>query len=115
MNCMNLKNVKEFLKPNRRKVVVFVILLFIITYVINILTEFVFKLIVEPYLGKPYSYIDSIFGLPTFYFQECVLDRYSAGYVCNYRFDSIVFIANLIIWYLISCLLIWIYDKVKKK
>jgi len=85
-----MMNWKEFLKPEWRKV---------------ILTAILFLLIL--WLGYPHFYpLD-------FYEMACVKIE---GGGCFPSFENpISFIIDVIIWYLLSCPMAWIYDKVKKK
>ena len=76
-------NWKEFLKPNWKKIIIFVII-FIITHTEEI-----------PSVWK--------------YVYQQVLINYGA-----ISFTFILIIDALIIYFL-SCLIVWIYDKVKKK
>jgi len=85
--------IKQFLKPNWRKILLFIILLiFFIGLKRNIRLGDVF------FTARGYP-------LP---FQS------SNGAIDNLISYIFLFI-NLIFWYLISCFIIWIYNKLKKK
>jgi hypothetical protein len=78
---------KQFLKPNWRKVVVFVII------------AIIFSLIDYGVSGE---LIIPIMGLPL-------------PFYINYELIYPFLIIDLIVWYLLSSFIVWIYDKVKKK
>jgi hypothetical protein len=99
-------NWKEFLKPSKKKIAIFIVTiilsflyrtppydsLLIFTYILNL-----------PILFLDYlSNIFNIFGnLPSEKFEILV--------------TLIFFILTFFYWYLLSCLIVWIYDKLKKK
>ena len=88
---------KQFLKPDWRKIVIFVVVSIVFSLYKNIITV--------------YNY-ERGFPLP---FQFCVYDMFPSlappwcGVVGHYL------IVDIIIWYILSCLIVWIYDKRKKK
>lgn len=91
---MRKMNWKEFLKPDRRKIVIFVILSLLFSF--SFLPFSLFVVGVSTYIGFPLTiYYFSIRTGPIFSFENLILD--------------------IIVWYLLSCLIIWIYDKVKKR
>jgi Sec-independent protein secretion pathway component TatC len=88
-------NLKQFLKPDWRKIAVFVILSII--------------LFITPW-PEP--------GCCDFpYYQGFLLPVYFQGGFAGFpkTFIPTNFVIDVIIWYLLSCLIVWIYDKVKKK
>jgi hypothetical protein len=105
-------NFKQFLKPDRRKIVIFVI--------INII-------LLIPLIS--FSCIFCQATAPVDILMKCGNDHYNLPWETSvycgkpYKLTSIliaiyypsIFIATLIITYLLSCLIVWIYDKVKKK
>jgi hypothetical protein len=92
-------NIKHFLKPDWRKIVIFVVL-FIAIFLIGY---------------YKYLTLDSwTFGIPF---------EFSSGYgpcpypnviECN-KNNFIFLVLDIIIWYILSCLIIWVYDKFRKK
>lgn len=88
-------NWKEFLKPDLRKIVVFIIL-FISSSFIYFNTDFYF-------LGFPMS----------FYVRTPCFGLTCPGWIWGFSLQYLL--VDLVIWYLVSCLIVWIYDKVKKK
>jgi hypothetical protein len=112
-------NWKEFLKPDWRKIVLTVIILFLVTFlpvllgfcthvdfqciklskcvtcVLAIQPFFVFL----PYTGISYTPI----GLTNIYYIS------SSYWILNY------WVLDIITWYLLSCFIVWIYDKFRKK
>jgi len=96
-------NWKEFLKPDWRKIVVFVILFilssFISAYFNTIYSAIGFCSSIKA--GFPLAFNTEISGI------ECGGD--------SSNFDIFSFILDIIFWYLLSCLIVWIYDKFRKK
>lgn len=109
---MNLKN---FLKPDWRKILVFAII-------------FIFSLL-DAYSYETYGRSLTISGL-------CIVHEFG-GLDCNYTLNPLLWIfynvetngegglylklltatyfIPLIYWYILSCFIIWVYDKVRKK
>lgn len=88
-------NLKKFLKPDWRKIVIFLILFMSSSFIIYFDTKFYF-------IGFPLA----------FYYKHPSYGRspsWIEGFSLNYL------LLDLILWYLLSCLIVWIYDKVKKK
>ena len=95
-------NIKQFLKPDWRKVVVF-ILLFIISTLARA------NLFPNRKLEPPFP--PFVFGMPfvSFYVYPVV----ELGSITKYNFIGLI--GNVIFWYFLSCFLFWFYDKLKKK
>jgi len=93
-------NFKQFLKPNWRKIVVFIVLL-IVSYF-----RVIFTGIASISRGAPFPY----------YIRECS-DIMIGGYLppCSSYINWNYLTFDIISWYLLSCLIIWIYDKIKKE
>ncbi|OGI11931.1 hypothetical protein A3K64_00460 [Candidatus Micrarchaeota archaeon RBG_16_36_9] len=92
--------IKQFLKPDWRKIVLFVLMLLFVPIPIS------FQLLLPTPLGinifaKNHSWIMFIYSLG-------FTSRISA-------YDELILISLPIIYYLFSCFIVWIYDKVKKK
>jgi len=97
---------KEFFKPTWIKILITIILLLITLFYkwSNHCIGDVCRL-----RGLPIPFADEIGG--KFYF-------YILGYSTYYGFSSfflISLILDIIFWYLISCLIIWIYNKIKNR
>jgi hypothetical protein len=91
-------NWKEFLKPSWRKIVLTVVLLILgLIYV-----GWVESCIPYPCFGGPYS--DR--GFPLIWLRS---SSFSAS------INWINFFLDIVFWYLLSCLIIWIYDKFKRR
>ena len=84
---------KQFMKPNWRKIVITVILFIISTAYVSFLG-----------LDAPYLY-----GFPLPVYQ---LGGWPSGYT---GFIYLGIIVDFIFYYLLSCLIVWIYDKFRKK
>jgi len=93
-------NWKEFLKPDWRKIVLMFIFV-MLTSIIKNLGILVRTEIID-YYGFPFPFYGKagLFEPPQPY---------------RTFFDPIALIGNIIILYLLSCLIVWIYKKVKKK
>ena len=101
---------KQFLKPDWRKIVVFLILFFGFTSFLNYASDLYYDIYVSPYVGVAlYNYVP-LLGYPSFYFERC---HFESG--CVYQFDFLNLLLNITLWYLLSCLIVWIYDKYFKK
>jgi hypothetical protein len=99
--------IKQFLKPDWRKIKVVMILL--------ILTNFGFLFLVLMTTAGDAGYFDMI-GLPLGFVKLSICSNLSGVVSCGGGFFSLPFlIINIIFWYLLSCLIIWIYDKFRKK
>ena len=101
-------NWKEFFKPTKIKVI------FIVTIgLLTIFSRFSISLIQG---GDVYSALDNlpliIFTTPAFLYARYANTDFGPRLVSN---PIIYFIITLIYWYFLSCLLVWIYNKVKKK
>ena len=92
---MDWNPVKQFLKPDWRKIVIFLVLFVILFYSFD---------------GKyPINYMYIAMG--------GLVDGSLVG--LGYGYNWVYFILDVFIWaiisYLFSCLIVWIYDKYKKK
>ena len=88
-----MKLIKEFLKPDLRKIVIFLILFLISSF----LRDF--------YKGLEVS---TKYGFPIMFYHW---DYYAK----TTEFNFVGFIIDFIFWYLISCLIVFVYDKVRKR
>ncbi len=95
---------KQFLKPDWRKIVIFVVLSVIFLYLFNNAVT----------IGELYYPVK---GFPVPYYYSRSGGMLSSGVLVDYipSFNLLNFILNITFWYLISCLIVWVYDKVKKK
>lgn len=91
---MNKETIKEFLKPNWKKIIVFVILLALTFTHPRLFTA----LLIELPICNTYHYFTK---------EVCFLDFYRHG--------SFEYAFLIIIWYFISCLIICAYNKLKTK
>jgi len=102
-------NLKQFLKPDWRKIVIFVLFfIFIFSLEFICLPKLEYKMgrIVEVELYYPCGFLSQIIDYEMYFY---VLRGES------WLFNYFHLFLDLIISYLISCLIVWIYDKVKKK
>ena len=115
---------KQFLKPDWRKIALTIIIFSIISYFVTF-----------PLMEKPPCMISRC---PTAYVSRQTLPQHVCG-VCiedvksnDYLIGTIIYLASpslltynlgtfdffvleFIFWYLLSCLIVWIYDKFRKK
>lgn len=89
-------NWKEFLRLDWRKIVIFVI--------------FVILSVIVPFRSILGSWVDT--G-PIFNYESIVCGE--EPFSCSPQIFLPYMIFNLVFYYLLSCLIVWIYDKVKKK
>ena len=95
-------NFKQFLKPDWRKIVISVVLFIILSYLIN----------------NPFYTEDKGFPLVFLDFAVYGPALLPSGTIVDYRgpvFSLMNLIIDLIFWYILSCFIIWIYDKFKKR
>lgn len=94
---------KEFLKPSKMKII---IVAFIFLFY-NILGYLGYA------NGKFYNIIFIIFGLPLFVLEKLIpLTSVNINPLITFSLATITWLPYL---YLVSCLIVWIYNKVKKK
>jgi len=94
---MNLQSVKEFLKPNWIKIIVFGILI-VLSFIPNL--HFFWPISIHEAHGWPYPFYYCTYTIPP-------------QLVCQFELQWLFI--DLLGLYILSCLVIWIYDKVKKK
>jgi hypothetical protein len=109
-------NLKQFLKPDWRKIVIFVIIIFFSLFDVFIYEKY----------GKSSTIIEGL----------CITHEFG-GTECEYKLNPLFWISfnieingegelylkiltntyliSLIYWYLLSCLIVWIYDKFRKR
>lgn len=119
-------NWKEFLKPDYRKIMIFIALMIITNYLLKGLSgnteinmslgpwdrngyPFVFLYEIQHFLGQPISntYATSWFPIGTIIIQE------SSVQILGLNIPLLI--SDIVIWYVISCFIVWIYDKFRKK
>jgi len=94
---------KQFLKPDWRKVVIFAVAFII---------QFLIVLVWMSSCGE----CSSDFGLPLVFYTRAGCSMGIRGIQCGKDFYSLnYFVIDIIFWYLLSCIIIWIYDKFRKK
>ena len=97
-----MKTLKQFLKPDWRKIVILVVL-----FIISVPTPSMFNL----FSNFETRYAVYAFGVPFgFFYISPVVELAPEIY-----FDFIGLFGNIIIWYVLSCLIVWIYDKFREK
>jgi len=94
-------NLKQFLKTGWRKIVIFIILLIIF--------------LPFRYVVSPFPLIWAGRGLPLPIYIDILVGEGMIWTPINQPLLGVFLIIDLIFWYFISCLIIWIFDKIKKK
>jgi hypothetical protein len=104
-------NIRKFLKPDWRKIVVTLIFL-ILHFLFSSFSEYSFC--ASNFAGFTCGYFAllGILSLPIDFLIWFTMDWW-AGYWGYYY--PIFLILTVFYYYLLSCLIVWIYDKVKKK
>ena len=97
--AQNFMNFKQFLKPDWRK-----ILIFVIFFALSYLRKSAGTI---PALGYLFLY----HGFPFYYFSIWL----NFNVVWKIKILWVGLLIDVVFWYLFSCFIIWIYDKVKKK
>lgn len=123
-------NWEQFLKPNKKKILIFIalVILFILSMMIYFLSrpisetsctteeckiereamyarrnlnDTLFLLIASPFIAVAFlfTWTNLIYTNPEFY----------------NALDIILFILSFFYWYILSCIIVWIYDKFRKK
>ncbi len=106
---------KDFLRPDKKKIVVFAFI-----------TLVAIVLIFNPFLCENYNelnacsiayYVKGILGMPLYYFLcVSVAHQTYCPFLTRMLGDLIVFIAwplAIIFWYLFSCIIIFAYDRIR--
>jgi len=102
-------NWKEFLKPEWKKFLIFGIIIFMILIFIGIPVSMETQCMA---IGYPTGCPVYISVVPLNQFLECKkLEELKCGQFIAYEY----FILELVIIYLLSCLIVWVNDKMKKK
>jgi hypothetical protein len=93
------KTLKQFLKPDWRKILMFIILL-------------VFSVIIIPIINARFGLYTFSIGFPL-YFYSCTF-LVELGPSCTFAGYTYIII-DVLIWYFLSCFITWIYDKFRGK
>ena len=109
MIMMKKGTIKEFLKPDWRKIIVFVfcsLILFSITFNgCSVLKFFIPNYFCIEFISPIYQG----FPLPIYSISQITdIKRLTTNWVFNLIYD-------IIWWYIDACLIVWIYDKIKRK
>jgi hypothetical protein len=89
---------KEFLKPTKGKIILFVIIAFIIPYIMSVMSPILIWMTLPVLL------------LPLF-----ALGMIARGEILYLLPGLLSYVVILIVYYIFSCFVIWIYDKHFKK
>ncbi len=107
-------NLKQFLKPDWRKIVLTVILIFVLMIYFPSFwgLEGIKPIFTDDKHICCFCETATCEGIPFIYaFGGCVSEILC--YDTTIYWDSLIL--DLIFWYLLSCFIVWIYNKVKKK
>jgi len=97
-------NLKQFVKPNWRNIVLFFILFGIGIFVSTFFNKCT--------INGPFGCYDTILGLPLDFYVKRGWPPNEMGKI---TFSIMNLIVDVIFWYLLSCLIIWIYNEAKKR
>jgi len=105
-------NWKEFLKPDWRRVLVFILyppLLFLLQ---GLIISFTYSKIEQLNFA---TLIAKIIGVPIINFETLLSFSTIQQYQLNLIFSSMFFILDQVYRYFFACLIIWVYNKIKKR
>ena len=112
-------NLRQFLKPNKKKIIVFFIII-LLEFLALIFYSFMYT--APPDFNRECC-TTSFSNLPKEIAEMCISQGFTEEICVSYKEEvaignliiKIILIINLIVVYLLSCLINWIYDKVRKK
>lgn len=99
---------KQFLKPDWRKIIIFIIVSVVLFLPLLIWQKWKSEL---TSIGFPIPFYSC--HITGFYGFQPFVGTVARGPYCF--FSGSALIIDLIIWYFLSCFIIWIYDKLRKK
>lgn len=94
-----MTNLKKFLKPDWKKILIFVFLL-------------VIAVIIIPIMNARFGLYTISIGFPLPFYSCTFLVE--LGSLCSFAGYTYTII-DILIWYVLSCLIVWIYDMLRKK
>jgi len=109
-------NIKQFLKPDWRKILIFVIILFLEFQLFSIIFRYPPEPPMQAFCCRDFEQT----GIMPDYCKEVNLTAEDCLKYENIRkteafHNLLILISDIVLVYIISCLIIWIYDKFKKK
>lgn len=104
-------NLKEFLKPDWRKIVITLVFFFCYSYLF--FSSLYFTPPLETYRepSELENILFKLLGFPTFVASIFV----KGGFGIDQTYMILSFFVTIFYWYLLSCLVVWVCNKVKKK
>jgi len=111
--------IKQFLKPDQRKIVLMIVVTIIFYYLFLSLREIDKKACEStelfPFMIFPKAFCD-IRLIPFFLITNPIVSIIEIqGSIVPYEANILFMFIQLPYYYLLSCLIVWIYDKTKKK
>jgi len=91
-------NWKEFLKPSIKKIAIFLLLFIAISFII-------YFFVYTPWIIADFTYTLAPFGIPLTIWSDFLISGFS----------WINFIIDIVFWYLVSCLIVFAFQKLSKK
>jgi len=131
-------NFKQFLKPDWRKIIIFILIIIISNLpIISYTTEkricepcsaekpnccsdsMILSIIFYPFVqyfsaGGRLSVNEYTYGVPLLEIFRSISFDFSMGYIFSFIASIFLSLLNILYWYLPSCLIILIYNKIKK-
>lgn len=94
-------NFKQFLKPDWRKIVIFFILM-----ILSIFSFFHMTLV-----SLPFAVVPSLWDV----LASVLAPSLVVIYGFYFPYSVLIILITIIYWYLLSCFIVWIYNRIKKK
>jgi len=135
--CKTVTTFKQFLKPDKRKIVIFAVIIILANLPVigyttapslcepceplpdccpdKMILNIIFYPLLQYFSGHYLKISDWTYGIPTLGIIRYLIWWPSIGNISTTFVSFFLLIGNIIYWYLISCLIVWIYDKVEKK
>ncbi len=122
-------NIKQFLKPDWRKIVVFVVLIILFFLTEELVMDSVYYYLINKCMGGPcgenggcYYNVCTFGKIKIYYFYNDFDIRllplvifFDPLQLFNLSLDYLIYPFTIFYLYLFSCFIIWIYDKFRKK
>jgi len=104
-------NINQFIKPDWRKLLIFLLFVSLITIIFQSSIMGGWSIKETTYFILPFPSIThreiSCDNIPTPYASECKPES-------SFKINYLNLALNIAFWYLLSCLIIWIFDKFRK-
>ncbi|MFH1657243.1 MAG: hypothetical protein ABH919_02145 [bacterium] len=108
---------KEFLKPTKEKDVIFFVIFFFTIFLRGIVNETGLKFLqtIEAVFSPHYFLYESGGNFIILILRDFLPSAGPLSIILSYAFLIMPFIIGLIYWYILACLIVFLYDKLKNK